>query len=290
MPATEESGMSALTGRKVGVIAGGGALPRIVVQACVEAGIGVFIVGFEGQTDPEIFEGRDYVLTRLGAAGQIIDVLRAHEVRDLVLIGAIRRPSFAELRPDMRTAQFFARVGLKAIGDDGLLRALRAELETEGFAVHGAQQFVSGLLASAGPVGKTRADKAEKADIRRGMAVAKALGAMDVGQAVVVQEGIVLGVEGAEGTDELIRRCAAYRRAGRGGVLVKACKPQQDRDLDLPSIGPETVVLCAETGLAGIAVEAGKSLLIGRDEVAGLANRYKIFVEAFDCKENDDAA
>jgi DUF1009 family protein len=119
--------------------------------------------------------------------------------------------------------------------------------------------------------------------------IAQTLGDLDVGQAVIIQEGLILGVEGVEGTDELIRRCGAYRRKGRGGILIKTCKPGQDRDLDLPTIGPETVKNCAEAGLHGIVFYAGLTLLIDPQEVADLADRHNIFVVGLSPAKKKDA-
>lgn len=277
MPAAPQSGIAPDV-KKLGIIAGGGSLPAKLAQACEGRGIEIFIVALEGQADPALVMGRNHLLTRIGAAGQIIETLKFHEVRDLVLIGSVRRPGLAEMRPDMRAVRFFAQVGLRALGDDGLLKALKSELGREGFRVRGVQEFIENLVAGAGPVGRVVPDDESRADIARGFEVLRIMGAADVGQSVIVQENIVLGVEAAEGTDELIRRCIAYKRAGRGGVLVKAAKPGQDTDLDLPTIGPETVRLCAEAGLFGIAFEAGRTLLVDADEVAMIADQYNIFV------------
>ncbi len=276
MPAEEEIKKPEI--KKLGIIAGGGGLPEKILCACDKKGIEPFIVGFDGQTDPALLEDRRYILTRLGAGGHIIKTLKAHGIRDLVLVGSIRRPTFSELRPDLRAAAFFAKVGLKALGDDGLLSALRRELENEGFKLHGAHEFAQELLMPAGVLSFVKPRKQDLVNIERGMTVAKTLGALDVGQSVIVQEGIVLGVEGVEGTDELIKRCAAYKREGPGGVLVKCAKPQQDHDLDLPTIGPDTILNASKTGLSGVAVEAGAAILLNVEDVVELANRHKIFV------------
>lgn len=282
MPAAPQSSLNESNIKSLGIIAGGGVLPARLLGACDRRGMEVFIVGFEGQTDRALVEGRNYMFTRLGAAGQIINTLKSHGISDIVLIGSIKRPGLAELRPDLRTAQFFAKVGLRALGDDGLLKAIRYELEKEGFRIHGVQQFVADLIAHEGPVGARRPDKGAQADIQRGREVLRAIGPADVGQSVIVQDGIVLGVEAAEGTDELIRRCKSYKRHTRGGVLIKAAKPGQDTDLDLPSVGPETVRLCAECGLDGIAFEAGRTLLIDPQEVAEIADGKGLFVTGYD--------
>ncbi len=273
----------------LGVIAGGGKLPERLLSACDRTGQDVFVVGFDGQTDPGILENRNHMMTRIGAAGKIISTLKNHNVRDLVLIGSIRRPSLAELKPDLRTARFFASVALKALGDDGLLRALRHELEGEGFTIHGVQDFVADLLAPEGPVGRYKPKKQDWPDIERGVEASQMLGQLDVGQSVIVQEGIILGVEAAEGTDELIRRCSAYKRRGRGAILVKSCKPQQDRSFDLPTIGPDTVQACAMAGMAGIVMQARRSLLVDPEKVAALADKYKIFVLGLDMKTGTES-
>lgn len=271
---------------KLGVIAGGGAVPARLVDVCDRRGIVPVIVALEGQTDPALVRGRRHVWITLGKAGQGIDFLKENGVRDLVMIGAVRRPALSELAPDWRTVRFFARIGLRAMGDDNLLRALREELEREGFTIRGVHDFAGDLLARRGAYGACQPGAQARADIRRGFAVAQALGRLDVGQSVVVQQGIVLGVEAAEGTDELILRCAALRRKSKGkddaGVLVKISKPGQDRDLDLPSVGPRTIELAAQAGLAGIAIEAGSALVLDVEEVVRLADADSLFVLGID--------
>lgn len=278
MSAKEKEKLNTPKIKKLGIIAGGGRLPEKMLNACDSKGIEPFIIAFKGHTNITLLEDRAYLLTRLGAAGQIIKTLKTHEIRDLVLVGSIRRPSITELVPDLRAAAFFAKLGFQALGDDGLLGALRKELEGEGFKIHGAHKFAEDLLMPQGVLGKYHPDKQNMLDIKRGMHIAQELGALDIGQGVIVQEGIVLGVEAIEGTDSLIKRCAEYKRKGKGGVLVKRCKPQQDRDLDLPTIGPETVLNAFKTGLSGIAIEAGASILLDSEEVIELANQNKIFV------------
>jgi DUF1009 family protein len=271
--------------KQLGIIAGGGALPDKVLHACDRKGITPFIVAFEGQTDPLLVKNRNHMWARLGAAGSVLETLRAHEIADLVLIGSMRRPSLAELRPDLKTAEFFIRIGLRALGDNDFLKIVREALEEEGFRIHGAHKFADDLLAPKGTIGKYKPGKEDWVGIHRGLQVSRELGGADVGQAVIVQEGLVLGVEAAEGTDELIRRCKHLRRKGRAGVLVKTCKPQQDRDLDLPTIGPETVINAAASGLGGIAVHAGHSLVIDQQKVAEIADKHKIFVIGIDPAE-----
>ncbi len=268
--------------KRLGIIAGSGSLPLRLIAACDNKGIEPFIIGFEGQTDPAIIEGREHMWTRLGAAGQVMKTLKSHDVHDLVMIGSIRRPSFSELVPDFKTIEFFAKIGIKALGDNDFLSALRAFLEKEGFTLHGIHKFADDLLMSKGAIAAHEPAAEDWLDINHGLEISRQLGAYDIGQSVVVQEGFVLGVEAVEGTDALIRRCKDLKRKGRRGVLVKTCKPQQDRDLDMPTIGPETVKLAADAGLGGIAVYAGETLVIEPEKVAEIADRHKMFVIGLD--------
>jgi UDP-2,3-diacylglucosamine hydrolase len=190
----------------------------------------------------------------------------------------MKRPSLTSLKPDVKGAAMLARIGLRAFGDDSILRALKSELEREGFRIVGPDSILSSLLAGSGPFGTHRPDEAAQADIARGIEVARALGSVDVGQAVVVQQGIVLGVEAVEGTDALLQRVEHLRREGPRGVLVKLAKPAQDRRMDLPTIGPETVRRAEQAGLAGIAVESGGTLILDRDEMVRLADAAGLFV------------
>ena len=263
---------------KLGIIAGGGRLPRLLIESCLETGREFFVLAFNGQADPETVSGVAHRWVRLGAAGAILSTLREQGVEDLVLAGRLRRPSLMDIRPDIQAMKIFARLGLKGVGDDGLLRALVGELESEGFRVVGVHHVLPSLRAQAGVFGKHKPDAQAEVDMARGVSVLVALGAVDVGQAVVVQEGIVLGVEAVEGTDALLRRCVKLKRKGPGGVLVKLSKLGQETRVDMPTIGPDTVLLAAEAGLRGIAVEAGATIVVDEDELVGAADRAGLFV------------
>jgi DUF1009 family protein len=226
-------------------------------------------------------EGAPHGWVKLGATDEAIALLKAEKIDELVMAGSVRRPGLLEMKPDWRTLQIFARLGLAALGDDALLRAVAAELEKEGFRIVGAHEIEPSLITSEGLLTQKAPSAENNADIEYGIKVVKALGQLDVGQAAVVQQGIVLGLEAVEGTDALLKRCKSLRRKGRGGVLVKGCKPQQDRRLDLPTIGLRTVRLAYEAGLEGIAVEAGASLVLDREAVAAAADKLGIFITGF---------
>ncbi|HEY0525396.1 MAG TPA: UDP-2,3-diacylglucosamine diphosphatase LpxI [Stellaceae bacterium] len=267
------------TDAKLGILAGSGELPVRLIDACRSVQRPFFVLAFEGEADPAVLAEVPHAWVRLGAAGEGLERLRREGVSELVLAGGVRRPSLRSLRPDWRAAKFFARIGYRALGDDGLLSAVVKELEREGFRVVGADTLLESVLMPAGPLGRhAPPDDQAVADVEHGFRIARAIGALDIGQAVVVQQGLVLGVEAIEGTDALIARCGPLRRDGPGGVLVKAAKPGQERRADLPTIGPRTVKAAAAAGLRGIAVEAGAALVLDRRKVAELADRDGLFV------------
>ena len=263
--------------KKLGIIAGGGSIPRRLIEHCQAQGRDALAI--EGNADEHIFTpdvAHEWI--RIGQAGTGFKRFKEEGVKEIVLIGTIKRPTFHDLIPDFRTTAFFAKIGMKALGDDGLLRAVIKEIEGEGMIVRGIQEVMPDILVKEGVLGKHKPDKQAMADIRRGIDVALALGELDVGQSVIVQQGLVLGVEGIEGTDELIRRCGEYRRKGAGGVLVKLRKPQQDMRIDLPTIGTRSVLRAKESGLRGIAVHAGNGLIVDEAEMIKTADKEGLFI------------
>ncbi len=267
----------------LGILAGGGTLPARVAEAAMAAGRAVFIVGLDGHADPRILAPFPHEFIRFGAAGRIIAALREHGCQELVMIGPVRRPSLLHLRPDIEAAKILARIGRAAFaGDNGLLAAVIKILHEEGFSVIGAHTILSQALGPRGLLTRAAPDAAAMADIGRAVVVARALGAVDVGQGCVVQGGLVLAVEAAEGTDAMLSRCAALARTGPGGVLVKWVKPGQDRRADLPTIGPATLRGAAAAGLRGVAFEAGGTILADRPALIAEADAAGLFLLGLD--------
>jgi UDP-2,3-diacylglucosamine hydrolase len=263
---------------RLGIVAGDGGLPRRLIESCRAKGRDFFVLALKGAAEAETVRGVPHAWCRIGAAANGLSLLRENNVTELVLAGGVRRPSIISLRPDWRAAKLFARIGLRAIGDDALLSAIVDEFEKEGFRVLGPDELLEVEPVREGPMGKKTPDAQSEADISHGLRIARAIGVLDIGQAVVVQQGLVLGVEAIEGTDALLRRCGALRREGPGGVLVKVEKPGQERRADRPTIGPVTVALAAEAGLSGIAIEAKSTIVLDRDEVIRNADRAGLFV------------
>lgn len=264
---------------KLGILAGGGEAPRQLIKACRDLGRPFFVICLEGNADADLGEGLDHAVLPLGHLQKFKDVCAQEKIEEIVMIGRVRRPSLTELHPDLMTLKILTRIGLSSLGDDGLLRSVGKVLEDEcKVRLVGAGDVFAGLLAPAGVLTKTSPDLQGEEDIKRAVDIATTLGRLDVGQAVIVQHGIVLGVEAIEGTDALIARSAHVRREGGGGVLVKLAKPQQDNRFDLPTIGPDTVHNVHVAGLAGIVVEAGRSLIVERERTIEAADMAGLFI------------
>jgi len=269
---------------KLGILAGGGMLPALLVDTCVRSRRPFFVIAFEGHAEPALVAPRadgtpvPHAWVRLGAAGRVVGLLRREGAVELVMAGRMRRPRLAALWPDLWTLRFLVRHrGLKR-GDDALLRTVVGALGTEGFGVVGVDSLLPDLLAAAGVLGAVRPDAAALADVEVGMAAALEIGTRDIGQAAVARHGRVIGREGPDGTDALLAACAERRPATPSGVLVKMVKPGQDRRVDLPAVGPDTVTGARRAGLAGIAVEAGGVLVVERDAMIAAADAAGLFV------------
>lgn len=262
--------------RRLGVIVGSGKLPHCLIEKARSEGYAVVAVAIKGHAWASSVGDVPHLWARLGAGGKIIRWLKRHRIEDLVFAGGIRRPSWVELRPDVTTARILWHHYL--LGDDGVLTAVAKALSGLGFRILASQELLPELLVPAGVLGKHAPDGSNLEDIRRGVAAARALGALDIGQSVVVQQGLVIGLEAVEGTSGLIQRCQELLKPGRGGVLVKMRKPKQDLRFDLPTVGPDTITQAAQAGLSGIAIEAGSSLILEPELVASLADSLGLFV------------
>lgn len=260
---------------RIGLIAGNGSFPLLFARTARAQGLAVVAVAHEGETDPALAaEVEACTWIKVGQLDTIIRAFHAAGVRRAVMAGGIRKAALLEhFAPDERALRFLSR--LTQLGDDVLLRGVAEELEGEGIAVVESTLFLASLLTPEGPLTDRQPSEAQWADIRYGLAAAKGVGAWDIGQTVVVKSRIVLAVEALEGTDETLRRGGAL---GRGEVVaVKVSKPRQDLRFDVPAVGPATVATCVAAGVAVLALEAGRTLLLERERLladaaaAGLA-------------------
>ncbi len=274
--------------RKLGLIAGGGALPQRIVAEREALGEPYHLIRILGSVDGAL-QSKSGDDCALGEAGKMLRCLRDADCDAVCFAGIVRRPDFSSLKVDWRGAALMPKViAAAARGDGAILEVLVETLEAENFLVVGADEAVGGLAAPAGAFGAHAPSKEDFGDIAKAAEVIDALGPFDVGQAAVVDRGYVLAIEAAEGTDQMLARCEALPGAPdrkKGGVLVKRPKPGQELRVDLPVIGPETVRRAKAAGLRGIAVEAGRALVMNREEAVTLANDAEVFLYGF--SQND---
>jgi UDP-2,3-diacylglucosamine hydrolase len=268
---------------KLGIIAGGGALPRLLAQHCRDADRSVFAILLKGQADLGDFGAVSHAIFRMGTAGAIIKRLHNEGVTDLVLAGTITKPSWLTLLPDFWTLSFLIKSGAFSKGDNTLLQALISALENEGFRVLGADNILPELLAPMGCLTDKSPNADHQRDIDAGIKAARDLGLRDQGQAVVSASGGVIAEEDRRGTDAMLSdlNCGTDQ-PGAGGVLVKLLKPEQERRVDLPSIGPATIAMAEAAGLSGIVLTAGGSFIFERQTVIEAANRAGLFIVGVD--------
>ncbi|GAB4231025.1 MAG: UDP-2,3-diacylglucosamine diphosphatase LpxI [Methyloligellaceae bacterium] len=270
------------------IIAGGGTMPVAVAEAARAAGRHVHIFGISGAAGPEI-EKFPHSWINFGHIGKILSVARAEDCRDMVIVGGVRRPRFADLRLDLGAVLNLPFIlGWVVGGDNSVLSGIIRFFESKGFRVVGAHEIAPDLIAGKGVFTRRKPGKVDRQDIQLGLDVIAALGALDVGQAAVVAHRYVLAVEAAEGTDRMLERCGQLNRWGRAdrrkraGVLVKGAKPGQERRIDLPTVGPETVRNAAAAGLAGIALAANDVLILERENFIRAADEAGLFVVGVD--------
>ena len=265
---------------RLGIIAGGGDLPRQVIEHCLTESIPFHVLQLAGQATDACLATYPHTVVRLGSGRQIYNALRQNNITDVVMIGSVRRPTLFSLWPDWFVIKLLPRLGLAALGDDGLLRNVIKIIEGYGFSVRGVHEFLPQLLAPDGVLTTTAPDAATQHDIALGIEEALVHGSADIGQAVVVRGGRIIAKEDRTGTDAMLLR--VKQGQGSGGVMVKLCKPQQDQRIDLPTIGVRTVKNAAAAGLRGIAVSAGRTLINNRASTVAEADRHGMFIIGVD--------
>ena len=263
-------------GERIGLIAGNGRFPNIFADNARRLGYTVSAVAHIGETEPELEQHVESIhWIKIGQLNKLIKAFKEDGVRQAVMLGGIRKAHvFTTVRPDLRTLSIAGR--LRAFKDDAILREFAAELEGEGIRIRESTFGLNGILVEESPLTKRRPTKKEWDDIRYGWDVAREIGRLDIGQCVVVKDRVVVAVEAIEGTDQAIRRGGEL--AGAGVVVIKRCKPQQDLRFDLPAIGPKTIETMVSVKAGALVVEAGKSVLLDRQEMIQQADRAGIAV------------
>ncbi len=274
------AGMSDNENDVIGMIAGNGIYPKVFATAARAAGVGrLAAAAFEDETDPLIEELADAVSwMRVGQLGKMIKFFKAEGVTRAVMVGQIAPKNLFELRPDVRTLLMVSK--LKERNAESIFNGIGKELEKDGTELIPATTYLDDFLPAAGHVCGPKPDKRLPANAEFGFKIAKETSRLDIGQTVVVRKGTVLAVEAFEGTNAAIQRGGGL---GKGqAVVVKVSKPKQDLRFDVPCIGPETITTAADAEVQAIVIEAGKTLLLGKEEIEKLADERGVTVFAYE--------
>lgn len=268
---------------RLGLIAGRGGLPLLAASGLARAGVSVRAVAFEGLCDPALADAVDAIRWhRLGQLEAAAASLRAMEVERVVVAGAVPKQALfdgsAGVELDATAVSLIG--GIERWDDGTLLRTLATWLEARGFEVARQDEVFSTLVAREGDFSGRAPSAEELRDVGFARSVLRRIGAVGIGQCVVVRRGCVVAVEALEGTDAAIRRAGAL--AGPGTVVVKGERPGQDRRFDLPAIGPGTIAAMVEAGAGCLAVEAGVTLILDRAKTRDAADRAGIALTAFE--------
>jgi hypothetical protein len=269
---------------KLGLIAGGGALPVSVAARCEAEGRPVFLVRLAGFADPHLdrYPGIDAGMAEIG---KVLSALKKAGCTAVCFAGTVSRPDFKTLKPDLKGATLLPGIIAAATrGDDALLRKILSVFEAEGYAIEGADDILGGETLPSGALGVVQPTPEHLNDLKKALYVAEKAGELDIGQGAVVCDGLVLAVEAQEGTDAMLARVASLpgdlrgSASARKGVLGKAPKPIQDLRVDMPVIGARTIEMAAAAGLAGVGGVAGKLILVDRAGLIETADRLGLFV------------
>ena len=262
----------------LGLIAGNGVYPQLLVDSARRAGVArVVAAAFTGETDEKLATAVDQIeWMRVGQLGRLVNYFKSAGIRQAIMAGQIAPKNLFDLRPDVKMLVVLAR--LKRRNAESMFAAIADELAKGGVELLPATSFMDEFIAPAGLVAGRALSRREEADVEFGFTIAKEISRLDIGQTVIVKGGTVLAVEAFEGTNEALKRGAALAR--RGAVMVKVSKPKQDLRFDVPVIGPATVQTAADAKARVIAVEAGRTLLLEKAELCDLATRYGVSVIA----------
>jgi len=274
---------------RVGIIAGGGTLPLNLAKSLKAQGQNPFLLLIKGEADPNDYSEFPFVEYAITKVGKFLKALAAEKCELVTLVGPVTRPDFKNIFPDFEGLKLLARISTAPKkGDDGLLRAISEYIEEKGFRIVGAHELNTDLLPDMGTLGQIEPSADDLADIEEGRRVVYAIGSLDIGQAAIIRDKYVLGVEAAEGTDGLVKRCGDFARDKPAGVLVKLSKPGQDLRTDMPTIGIETIHQLSKSNLKGVAIEAGACLLLNREETIKMANKLGLFIYGVSNKNKKD--
>lgn len=264
---------------KLAIIAGNGSIPFYLIEECNKIGREYCLIIIEGH-GKELSEkyDPDYIVS-LSKMGRAVKYVKNIGIKHIVMVGGVKRPSLKNIIPDLWTAKFLTTISSKVSGDNSVLSKLTKALEREGFIIVAPEEVLPNLICPKGTLGKVKPNQQNNEDISTGYRIAKIIGANDIGQSIIIENGLVIAVEAAEGTDRMIKRSLSLKKEKKAGVLIKVIKPMQDKRIDRPVIGIDTIKAVKKAGLDGIALESNEILILNYSDVILYADEEGLFVE-----------
>jgi len=264
---------------KLAIIAGNGSIPFYLIEECKKIGREYCLIIIEGH-GKELSEkyDPDYIVS-LSKMGRAVKYVKNIGIKHILMVGGVKRPSLKNIIPDLWTAKFLTTISSKVSGDNSVLSKLTKALEREGFIIVAPEEVLPNLICPKGTLGKVKPNQQNNEDISTGYRIAKIIGANDIGQSIIIENGLVIAVEAAEGTDRMIKRSLNLKKEKKAGVLIKVIKPMQDKRIDRPVIGIDTIKAVKKAGLDGIALESNEILILNYSDVILYADEEGLFVE-----------
>ena len=263
---------------KVGILAGGGKLPISIGKSLLQSNYDVIFFCIENFCNPKLY--KDYVFENItiNSFSKILQNLKNHKVEKIIMAGNITRPSIKDIDFDLNVLKLIKNFALDSKGDDRLLSTISIFFENNGFPILDWKKECKDLFINEEYLTSKKPSKAAKSNSKKGLRIFELIGRADISQSIIIQNNIILGIEAAEGTDELIKRCYKYKKKGDKGILLKLSKYNQDSNIDIPVVGLETVKNLNEYDYDGIFLERNKCIIIDKEEVIKFCNSQHIFI------------
>jgi len=263
---------------KIGIIAGGGKLPLAIGKSLLKSKFQIKFLCIENFCDLNNYKNYDFVKIKLNSLSKIIKILKENEIKKILMAGHVKRPSIKDINFDFSTIKLIKNYALDSKGDDKLLKAISIFFENHGINVFDWKKKCNDLFIDEDLLTNIKPSKAALLNKNKGLEIFNIIGKADISQSMIIQNKIILGLEAAEGTDELIFRCSKYKKKGDKGILLKLSKYKQDSNLDIPVIGLNTVMNLKKNNFEGVFLEKNKCIIIDKSEVIKYSNQNRIFI------------
>ena len=266
----------------IGIISGSGSLPLIIGKSLINKGYNVTFFCIKGFTDFKFYKDYNNILINLTSFTKILKSLSDKKINKIILAGKIDRPSIKDIKFDFNTVSLIKDFFLESKGDDQLLKLISNFFLKNGYPLFDWKETCKELFSSEDHLTNLKPSKKALMNLKKGLNIFKIIGKADIGQSMIIQNQLILGIECIEGTDELIHRCFFYKKDGDNGILLKLSKYGQHSELDAPTIGLETLKLLKKNNYDGLFIEKNKCILLEKNKIILFCNTNKLFLSTVD--------